>query len=806
MTVPVGPGYHTYVASLLDRMGDELGITWAKLATPAPAARGRVDAPTRRRCPASSIDPTGAFGSGDRHDAERGHLGWLRSALIAVRDARRQRADGLHLGTPPGARYTFDGAVATVLGPRDDAWLERALADPRVAADVWPWVADAMDARYLLGRALTQLWLEVRWRPPAGPDEIQLVDDVLGTLRRAYPLEPGLAWPWPAWRELFQLRRPDRSRRRGRSSIAGRGRSSAGRPAMSRRRSATAAGRSRSSTRVGPSRSRARSPSPGRPRSGPAARPAGASPWPGPRPAEGGHPMTAERFLQQVAGHLGRDAIEHDDGVVRGRARLASDPSSGVEVATVEGFSAVRGRGAAIRIEIDDPQDWKWALDTWRGSAPGLSSAVTGEVARPRAKVGAVQTIDGRPVFAATDLVAYLACEHLTQLERASLAGLVERPMRDDPELDVIRRRGFQHEARYLADLEAAGRSAVRIELDGSIEDRGDQLRAAARETIDAMAAGADVVYQATFFDGTWRGHADFLLRVDDPARPSRWGPWHYEVADTKLARHVKASAVLQICSYIDQLERIQGVRPEWMHVALGGSARAVERLRVDDYMAYYRSARDRFLATMARCAPGDIPAGATYPEPVDHCDVCRWAAECVDPTARRRPPELRSRDQRSTARGADQPRDRDARGPRRPGAAAACRAWRGPERAPSRGSGIKPGSSSRAAGPAGCSRASAARARPAGRSRARPRHVARRRRPATSSSISKVTPTPSTTGWTTCSGPRGRRDLPCLLVPRRRRRVQRSRARSARSSGDRLHRRAAAGRSLAPRLSLRGL
>ena len=241
-----------------------------------------------------------------------------------------------------------------------------------------------------------------------------------------------------------------------------------------------------------------------------------------------------------------------------------------------------------------------------------------------------MQLIDGRPVFAATDLVAYLACEHLTQLERAALAGLVKRPMRDDPELDVIRKRGFQHEKRYLADLEAEGRNAVEIRPDGSIEDRGDQLRAAAAETIAAMASGADVIYQATFFDGTWRGHADFLLRVEAPERPSVWGPYHYEIADTKLARHVKASAVLQICSYIDQLERIQGVRPEWLHVALGGSARSVERLRVDDYMAYYRSARDRFLATMADETPAAYPPAETYPEPVEHCDVCRWAAECV--------------------------------------------------------------------------------------------------------------------------------------------------------------------------------
>src|SRR6187397_2744921 len=198
--------------------------------------------------------------------------------------------------------------------------------------------------------------------------------------------------------------------------------------------------------------------------------------------------------------------------------------------------------------------------------------------------------IDGQPVYSATDLVAFLACEHLTQLERAALAGLVERPIRTDPELDVIRQRGFEHEKRYLAALEADGRSVVTIEPDASIDDYGERVRAAAKATIAAMAAGDDVIYQATFFDGTWRGHADFLLRVESTERPSTWGPYHYEVADTKLARHVKASAVLQICSYIDQLERLQGVRPEWLHVALGGSARTVETLRVDDYMAYYRS------------------------------------------------------------------------------------------------------------------------------------------------------------------------------------------------------------------------
>ncbi|MDQ3492289.1 MAG: nuclease, partial [Chloroflexota bacterium] len=245
-----------------------------------------------------------------------------------------------------------------------------------------------------------------------------------------------------------------------------------------------------------------------------------------------------------------------------------------------------------------------------------------------------MQLIDGQPVFSATDLVGYLACEHLTALERAALAGLVKRPMRADPELDVIRRRGFQHETRYLTDLTAGGRAVVEIARNDD-EERGERIRRQAEETIAAMASGADVIFQATFFDGRWLGYADFLQRIESPERPSVWGPYHYEVADTKLARHVKAGAVLQICSYVEQLTHIQGVQPEHMKVVLGGSAREEASLRVDDYMAYYRAAKQRFIESVlgSEAAPPPEPAyppPSTYPEPVDHCDICRWAEPCV--------------------------------------------------------------------------------------------------------------------------------------------------------------------------------
>ena len=248
-----------------------------------------------------------------------------------------------------------------------------------------------------------------------------------------------------------------------------------------------------------------------------------------------------------------------------------------------------------------------------------------------------MQLIGDTPVFAATDLVGFLACEHLVGLELAAMRGLVARPDRTDPEIDLIAKRGFEHEARYLAGLETSGRVVVRIPSpprEVEPEARLAALREAAAATERAMRDGADVVYQATFFDGRWLGLADFLVRVD---RPSELGGWSYEVVDTKLARHVKASALLQICSYVEQLTAFQGVEPEWMHVALGGSARTVARHRVADYMAYYRTVKAAFEARIAAgggYASATYPPLNTYPEPVEHCDVCRWSRDCV---ARRR-------------------------------------------------------------------------------------------------------------------------------------------------------------------------
>src|ERR671937_2960479 len=222
-----------------------------------------------------------------------------------------------------------------------------------------------------------------------------------------------------------------------------------------------------------------------------------------------------------------------------------------------------------------------------------------------------MQFLDGRLIVSPSDLTGYLECEHLTQQELRAARGEIERPERHDPELDLLTRRGLEHEAKHLAKLRAEGKSIVEFTLpSGGVA----ALEEAHAQTVAALRQGADVVYQGTFFSNGWRCHPDFLLRVDDS---SALGPFSYEVADAKLARKAKAAAVLQACVYAEQLAAVQGIEPEHITLILGDGTQ--EELRLKDYGAYYRSVKRQFEETVL------APAMATYPDPVSHCRICRW-------------------------------------------------------------------------------------------------------------------------------------------------------------------------------------
>lgn len=233
-----------------------------------------------------------------------------------------------------------------------------------------------------------------------------------------------------------------------------------------------------------------------------------------------------------------------------------------------------------------------------------------------------MQTINDRLIYSATDLVGFVECGHLASLERAAASGHLDRPVRTDPVLDRIAQRGLLHEERFLDSLRSEGVDVVEVE---SFDDTPyDELLALGRDsTLAAMRDGAHAIYQAVLFDGRRLGYADFLRRVE---QASDLGSWSYEVWDTKLARHAKASAVLQLCMYSDMLGEMQGRTPTEMHLALGGVQGERVSFRVSDYAAYYRLVAREF-EVMLGSTPVYPPLIA--PEPVEHCDMCRWNARC---------------------------------------------------------------------------------------------------------------------------------------------------------------------------------
>ena len=72
------------------------------------------------------------------------------------------------------------------------------------------------------------------------------------------------------------------------------------------------------------------------------------------------------------------------------------------------------------------------------------------------------------------------------------------------------------------------------------------------------------------------------------------------------------------------------------MHLALGNGEFAP--FRVADFAAYERRIRS-YLEDFLLEEVGDYPGVEPYPEPVEHCAICRWSTTCIAETARRRRP-----------------------------------------------------------------------------------------------------------------------------------------------------------------------
>ena len=185
---------------------------------------------------------------------------------------------------------------------------------------------------------------------------------------------------------------------------------------------------------------------------------------------------------------------------------------------------------------------------------------------------------EGRPLTP-TDVAHHLACQHRTQLRRQQHEGTLPDTFTPDARLEAMLERGLAHERAYLEQLRNSGLRIVDLRA----------TRDPAR-TLAAMQDGAEVLVQAPFDNGSFRGTADILRRCNTP---SALGDYSYEPIDTKLAAETKAGALLQLLTYCELLAGLQGTMPARFYVVTPRTMQEPEPYRTAEYAAYFRVIRD---------------------------------------------------------------------------------------------------------------------------------------------------------------------------------------------------------------------
>jgi uncharacterized protein len=224
-------------------------------------------------------------------------------------------------------------------------------------------------------------------------------------------------------------------------------------------------------------------------------------------------------------------------------------------------------------------------------------------------------------VLAATDLSNFLGCGHRTGLDLAVAFGAIPAPPIMDAALRLLQERGLAHEQAYIQHLRDQGLQVIEIPTAAPKDARVAQ-------TLEALKSGADVIYQGAFAGKGWVGFADVLRKAPClPGVRTSFGDFQYEPYDTKLARETRGGTILQLALYADLLGEAQGRSPERFFVVAPGTPFTIHEYRLTDYAAYFRMIRARMIETLAK--GHDALLSKSYPEPVEHCDVCRWWNRC---------------------------------------------------------------------------------------------------------------------------------------------------------------------------------
>ncbi|MET4003619.1 putative RecB family nuclease [Arthrobacter sp. UYCu511] len=227
-------------------------------------------------------------------------------------------------------------------------------------------------------------------------------------------------------------------------------------------------------------------------------------------------------------------------------------------------------------------------------------------------------------IFSASDLVTASECQYRTlrildeKIGRTAKAVFAKDDMRERAAQlgDAFEKKILQEYSAEFGEWDASAGKGVKSLDRGELSWTG--LEAKREETLEALRTGADVVFQATFFDGSFVGFADFLMRQPDGS---------YAVHDTKLARHARVSALLQLAAYGDQLEKYVIPVAPTTTLVLGNRKHSDHAMA--DLLPVFREHRERFLTLTAAHRTQPLPV-TWMQEGIKYCGRCDYCAEQV--------------------------------------------------------------------------------------------------------------------------------------------------------------------------------
>jgi predicted RecB family nuclease len=219
-----------------------------------------------------------------------------------------------------------------------------------------------------------------------------------------------------------------------------------------------------------------------------------------------------------------------------------------------------------------------------------------------------MKLINGQLLYSPSDLITFLESPFASWMDRYHLEvpGAVE-PDELTASEKLVANAGTTHEANFLKQQYRDGRTITEIPT-ASGTAKAEKL------TAKALQSDIDIIFQARLHGERFAGWADFIVRSHD--NRDEWEIW-----DTKLARKMKGTFLLQLCAYAEILEEMTGRRPKVVRAVLGDGT--IHAHRTEDFFDYYLETKERFLAFMEAWTP-DI---SQRPVPEPSAEHRRWSS-----------------------------------------------------------------------------------------------------------------------------------------------------------------------------------